>query len=122
MAQHNDFGNEAETQARDYLVAKNYTILAQNYRYLKAEVDLIARQNNSIVFVEVRARNHDFVVSPLESISKKKIKLLVMAANHFTENFTENIEVRFDVVSIIAYPTERQIEHIQDAFEALDAE
>ena len=121
MAEHNDFGKMAEEKAKAYFLAQNYQILAQNYRYLKAEVDLIVRKNQLISIVEVRARHENFVLSPLESISKNKIRLLIMAANHFVENFTESVEISFDVMSVILAQNDWQLEHIPNAFDAMDA-
>ena len=74
MADHNDFGKLAEELAESFLVEKNYKILAKNYRYLKAEIDIIAQFENQIVIVEVKARATDAFMLPQEAINKKKIR------------------------------------------------
>lgn len=122
MAQHNDFGKKAEDLAADFLLKNGYKILARNFRYQKAEIDIIAAKDNMIIICEVKARSTDVFNLPQESVNKKKIKLLVSAADYYLQEFNVLNEVRFDIISVL--PDEKQnlaIEHIQDAFEAFDA-
>lgn len=122
MADHNDFGKLAEELAESFLVEKNYKILAKNYRYLKAEIDIIAQFENQIVIVEVKARATDAFMLPQEAINKKKIRLIVSAANEFLETNNIELETRFDVISVL--PNEKgklEITHIENAFYAFDA-
>lgn len=122
MADHNDFGKLAEELAENFLVEKNYKILAKNYRYLKAEIDIIAQFENQIVIVEVKARATDAFMLPQEAINKKKIRLIVSAANEFLETNNIDLETRFDVISVL--PNEKgklEITHIENAFYAFDA-
>jgi putative endonuclease len=122
MADHNDFGKLAEELAENFLVEKNYKILAKNYRYLKAEIDIIAQFENQIVIVEVKARATDAFMLPQEAINKKKIRLIVSAANEFLETNNIELETRFDVISVL--PSEKgklEITHIENAFYAFDA-
>ncbi|MEA1849980.1 MULTISPECIES: YraN family protein [Chryseobacterium] len=122
MAQHNDFGKKAEDLAADFLLKNGYKILARNFRYQKAEIDIIAAKDNLIIICEVKARSTDVFNLPQESVNKKKIKLLVSAADYYLQEFNVLNEVRFDIISVL--PDEKQnltIEHIQDAFEAFDA-
>lgn len=122
MADHNDFGKLAEELAENFLVEKNYKILAKNYRYLKAEVDIIAQFENQIVIVEVKARATDAFMLPQEAINKKKIRLIVSAANEFLETNNIELETRFDVISVL--PSKKgklEITHIENAFYAFDA-
>lgn len=122
MANHNDFGKLAEELAENFLVEKNYKILAKNYRYLKAEIDIIAQFENQIVIVEVKARATDAFMLPQEAINKKKIRLIVSAANEFLETNNIELETRFDVISVL--PNEKgklEITHIENAFYAFDA-
>lgn len=122
MADHNEFGKLAEELAESFLVEKNYKILAKNYRYLKAEIDIIAQFENQIVVVEVKARATDAFMLPQEAINKKKIRLIVSAANEFLETNNIELETRFDVISVL--PNEKgklEITHIENAFYAFDA-
>lgn len=122
MEDHNDFGKKAEELAAEYLQKNGYKILVRNFRYQKAELDLVAEKDSLIVVVEVKARSTDVFNLPQEAVNKRKIKLIVSAANYFMEEYNKNQEVRFDIISIL--PDENKnlvIEHITDAFEAFDA-
>jgi len=121
MADHNDFGKIAEDLAVDFLIKNHYKILARNFRYLKAEVDIIAEFENQIIIAEVKARNTDIFLEPQEAVNKKKIKLLVSAANYFIEENNINKEVRFDIISVL--PNQKktlEIHHIIDAFQSFE--
>ena len=122
MADHNDLGNLAEEMAAEFLIDLGYKILTRNYRFQKAEIDIIALFNKEIIIVEVKARSSDVFLEPQEAVTKRKIKLVVMAANEFMRagNRTEN--VRFDIISVL--PDDNgvlKIKHLPDAFEAFDA-
>lgn len=122
MAEHNDFGNLAEQLAADFLDKKGYKILVKNYRYQKAEIDIIASFENLIIIVEVKARGSDIFMEPQEAVTKKKIKSLVMAADFFMKDRNLDQEVRFDIIAVL--PDERkklQITHLEDAFQSFDA-
>lgn len=121
MADHNEFGKIAEDLAVDFLVKNQYRILARNFRYLKAEVDIIAEIENQIVIVEVKARNTDAFLEPQEAVNKKKIKLLISAANYFIEENNINKEVRFDIISVLPNQQKTlEIHHIIDAFQSFE--
>lgn len=122
MASHNDLGKKAEDLAAEFLIKSGYKILVRNFRYQKAEIDIIAEKDNLIIITEVKARSTDAFMLPQESVNKRKISLIVSAANHYMEEFNKNQEVRFDIISVL--PNEKGkliIEHIVDAFEAFDA-
>lgn len=122
MATHNDFGKKAEDLAVEYLQKNGYRILIRNFRFQKAEIDIIAEKDNLIIITEVKARSTDAFILPQEAVTKSKIKLIVSAANHYLEEFNKNSEVRFDIISVIPDPKGNlTIEHIIDAFEAFDA-
>ncbi|AZB00774.1 YraN family protein [Chryseobacterium joostei] len=122
MADHNDFGKIAEDMAADYLQKSGYKVIARNFRFQKAEIDIIAEKNDLIIIVEVKARSTDAFMLPQEAVTKTKIKSIVSAANHYMEEFDKDNEVRFDIISVL--PDEKRnliIDHIPDAFQALDA-
>lgn len=122
MADHNDFGKKAEELAAEYLQKNGYKILVRNFRYQKAELDLVAEKDSLIVVVEVKARSTDVFNLPQEAVNKRKIKLIFSAANYFMEEYNKNQEVRFDIISILSDENKNlMIEHIIDAFEAFDA-
>ncbi len=121
MADHNDFGKMAEDLAVDFLIKNQYKILARNFRYLKAEVDIIAEFENQIVIVEVKARNTDVFLEPQEAVNKKKIKLLILASNYFIEENNIDKEVRFDIISVLPNKQKTlEIHHIVDAFQSFE--
>ena len=122
MADHNEFGNKAEDLAAHYLLEKGYQILVRNYRYLKAEIDIISEYNGVVVVIEVKARTTDAFIEPQEAVNKKKIKLLVSAADEFMKQNNRNQEVRFDIISVLPNKENQySINHIENAFEAIDA-
>ncbi len=122
MAEHNEFGKLAEERAAEFLKEKGYRILARNWYWQKAEIDIIARAGNCIVIAEVKARANAFVATPEESVTKKKIRLLVTAADAFIqENIGEEVEVRFDVISVLKEGKDLLITHLENAFESIDA-
>lgn len=121
MAKHNLFGKEAEKRAAIYLENNGYKILERNWRFLKFEIDLIAHdlKTDEIVIVEVKARI-DPMIDPIESITKKKMRNLVTAADQYlTENDIEQ-ECRFDIIIIEKKKDDWLIEQIDDAFFASD--
>lgn len=121
MADHNDFGKVAEDLAVDFLVKSKYKILSRNFRYLKAEVDIIAEFENQIIIVEVKARHTDIFLEPQEAVNKKKIKLLISAANYYIEEYNIDKEVRFDIISILPNKQKTlEIHHIIDAFQSFE--
>lgn len=121
MADHNDFGKIAEDLAVDFLVRNQYKILARNFRYLKAEVDIIAEFDNQIIIVEVKARNTDTFLEPQEAVNKKKIRLLISAASYYLEENNIEKEVRFDIISVLPNKKKTlEIHHITDAFQSFE--
>ncbi|MDO3693975.1 YraN family protein [Wenyingzhuangia sp. chi5] len=120
MAQHNDLGNLGETLANEYLIKQGYTILDKNWRYLKAEIDIIALKENTLAIVEVKTRSTDFFGSPEEFITKSKIKMLITAADAYVQKRNLNVDVRFDVIAIVKNKKETTIEHIKEAFLAFE--
>ncbi len=116
MGKHNEFGKEGEKIATDFLIEKGYVIECKNYRYLKAEIDIIASKDKVLTIVEVRARANDHIIPIAQTITPKKIKLLVMAADHYVNFNNLDIEVRFDIITILKNKKIYRIEHLEDAF------
>lgn len=116
MGKHNAFGKEGEQIAMDFLLKKGYEIRCKNYRYLKSEIDIIASKGNILAIVEVRARSNDQIIAIADTITKKKIKLLVQGADHFVTENELDVEVRFDVITILKNQSIFKIEHLESAF------
>ncbi|MBO0323797.1 YraN family protein [Muricauda sp. CAU 1633] len=116
MGKHNEFGKQGEALAVAFLLNRGYEICAQNYRYLKAEIDIIARQGETVAIVEVKSRKMGFLEDISTTINAKKRKLLVLAADHYVLEMDLDVEVRFDVITVIQKGTDFEIDHLEDAF------
>lgn len=120
MAQHNDLGQKGEELAFLHLVQKGYKILERNWRYDHAEIDIIARIKNVLVIVEVKTRSAAIYEEPRETISDRKIRFLVNAAEAYIEEKNIDYETRFDVVAIKWFGENKyELNHIEDAFTPL---
>jgi len=116
MGVHNEFGKEGEELAAAYLVKKGYLIICRNYRYLKAEIDIIAQKGNTIAIIEVKSRSSAYFENIAETVSKKKIGLLVTATDYYVNTNKLEREVRFDIITILKKNDKFLIEHLEDAF------
>lgn len=116
MAQHNDFGALGEDIAVDYLRRKGYVILDRNWRSGHREIDIVARHNDTVVFVEVKARANAFYGNPQDAITRRKMHLLVLAADAYLRYNAIDLEVRFDVIAIIGTTDRPYIKHYERAF------
>jgi putative endonuclease len=116
VGKHNEFGKEGERIATEFLVKNGYKILYQNYRYLKSEIDIIAQKQDILAIVEVRARSNDQIIPIADTITPKKIKLLVMGADHYVTEHNLEVEVRFDIITILKNKKIFKIEHLEHAF------
>ncbi len=116
MGKHNEFGKEGEQMAVDFLIRNGYEIRCRNYRYLTSEIDIIAQKGPILAMVEVRARSNDQIIPIADTITPKKIKLLVMGADHYVSERNLDIEVRFDIVTILKNKAIFKIEHLENAF------
>jgi putative endonuclease len=117
MARHHHIGKQGEAIAQQYLEGKGYQILETNWRYRRAEVDLIAMDGPILVFVEVKTRSNDAYGQPEEGITARKEQMLVSAAHAYLEQNEHEDEIRFDVVSILYLDEESySVRHLEDAF------
>jgi len=116
MAEHNELGEKGEKFAVEYLLKNGYNILEKNYRYLKAEVDIIAQKGEVLVGVEVKTRSSDYFEDPQDAVKPKKIKLLVSAIDYYVVQRDLDVEVRFDIIAILYQNNKFTLEHLEDAF------
>lgn len=116
MAAHNDLGKKGEELAVTLLEKKGYEILARNFQFQKAEVDIIARKANILAIIEVKTRSTPNFGNPQEFLKGKQIQRLVKAADHFVTENNLNVEVRFDIIGIIRNKAGTKLEHLEDAF------
>lgn len=109
-------GDKAEQRACEFLQARGLNVITRNYRAISGEIDLIMRDNNEIVFVEVRSRSRQDYVDAIDSINRNKQKKILRTALFFLQQkkWLDKTNCRFDVIGI----HHDQIEWIKDAFTA----
>jgi putative endonuclease len=107
-------GSNGENLAAEFLVKKGFTIVARNYRWDKAEIDLIVRRDNWLIFVEVKTRNSNAYGEPESFVDDFKGRLIYKAAEAYIFSTDWQGHVRFDVVSVKPAPVP-EIVHFEDA-------
>ena len=116
MATHNELGKKGEDLAVEFLQKRSYDILERNWRFKKAEVDIIARKKDVLAIIEVKTRSTNHFGNPQDFVNQKKIKLLVEAINEYVTRKDLDVEVRFDIIAILKNQQTFEIDHIEDAF------
>jgi len=116
MAKHNELGALGEALAVEFLQKSKYKIVERNWRFKKAEIDIIAQKNNVLAIVEVKTRSSNYFGNPQDFVNQKKIKLLVEAVNEYVNAKNLDVEVRFDIVAITKSQNNFDIEHLEAAF------
>lgn len=110
-------GKLAEELAVQYLVERGFEILKQNYRYERGEIDIIAKDGEEIVFVEVKARLTDKYGLPEESVTEEKQnRVYSVAEGYLYENNLNEKICRFDVIAVEIHDKSTEIRHIRNAF------
>ena len=112
-----DFGRHCEFMARTYLEQQGYLILETNWRSGHKEIDIIAKEGEMLVIVEVKARkNEDFMFAE-DAVDEKKIRNLIRATHNYILQKGIDCDVRFDIITIILGDNgEYRLNHIKDAF------
>lgn len=118
MAQIHQLGKKGEKEARIYLQRNGYQILETNWRYGHNEIDIIAQNAQFIVFCEVKTRSSSKHGSPAEAVDDRKQKFMVDAAEAYLIEKKLDIEIRYDIISVIINKGVTTLEHIADAFTA----
>lgn len=116
MAEHNQLGKKGEDLAVDYLLGKGYEIIARNYSFQKAEVDIIAKKAQILAIVEVKTRSTADFGDPQDFLKPKQIQRIVLAVDEFVTSNKMDVEVRFDIIAIVKTNSTISIEHFEDAF------
>lgn len=117
MAKHNETGRAGEQAAAAFILQKGYEILDENWVSGKAEVDLIAYNEKTIIFIEVKTRSSIAFGQPEEFVSIAKQKLLEQAAQAYIDIMEHKGEIRFDIISVLLTQNKQfHITHIEDAF------
>jgi putative endonuclease len=111
-------GIKGENLAVKFLKEKGYRIIARNYKTPVGEIDIIAQDGNTVVFIEVKTRADEFFGQPFEAVNKRKRQKLKNVALFYLKRQVMEFPVRFDVLSIFYRENgKKEIEHIKDAFE-----
>ena len=117
MASHNELGRRGEAIAKAHLEAAGYEVLDENWTFGKAEVDLIAYKDQTIIFTEVKTRSSSGFGQPEDFVDNRKQKLLAQAADEYIYLMNHQGDARFDIIAILFTPQNTYtLKHIEDAF------
>ncbi len=117
MARQQTIGKLGEDHAAAYLEGQGYKIAERNWRYRKAEIDIIAWDNNILVFTEVKAKSYTYFGDPSESVSTYKERLILDASTEYMLRIGYDWEVRYDIISIVFDKNKNPtLTHYKDAF------
>ena len=116
MAEHNLLGIKGEMLAARYLAEQGLAVLEYNWRSGHKEIDLIAKERDVIVFVEVKTRSSVAYGDVRETVTPQKMRNVVLAAEAYVKKKMIDLDVRFDVVTILTRGDTYEIEHVRSAF------
>ena len=116
MANHNELGRKGEELAVDFLLKKGYEIIARNYIYQKAEVDIIAKKGGVLAVVEVKTRASADFGEPQQFLKPKQMQRIIKAVDFFVNDNEMDVDVRFDIIAIVLNNKGMNLEHLEDAF------
>lgn len=112
-----DFGRHCEFMARTYLEQHGYLILETNWRSGHKEVDIIAKDGEMLVIVEVKARKNEDITNAEDAVNEKKIRNLIRATHNYILLKGLDCDVRFDIITLVLDDKgEYKLKHIKDAF------
>jgi len=110
-------GDKGEDLAEEYLRTNGYTILERNWRWSRAEADIIAKEGDILVFIEVKTRTYPYLGQPEDFVNERKLLMLNDLANRYMESIGYDWEIRFDLIAIILHePFGHEIKHLKDAW------
>jgi putative endonuclease len=116
MAESHNLGQQGEDLAVDHLKKAGFNILFRNWKWGKHEIDIIAENNDFIIFAEVKTRSDDFQMHPVTAVNREKQNSIIRAANGYLQKFKIDKEGRFDVITVIKSVDSFKIDHIEGAF------
>lgn len=118
MFSRQQYGRKGERKAANHLRRSGYRILEKNYRCLYGEIDIIARQKDTLVFVEVKARSTDRFGDGKAAVSRSKQRKISQVALHYLKTHRHlDQKARFDVVAICGAGADMTIDWVRNAFE-----
>lgn len=116
---HIELGQRGEDIAVNFLRTNGYTILDRNYRWGKGEIDVVCKKQEMLVVAEVKTRNSMALGAPYLSVTRAKQRQIIKVANHYLLEKNLDMDVRFDVISIVLNRQLMDLEHIESAFYAM---
>lgn len=116
MGQTQKTGKRGEELAADFLTAKGYKVLEVNWRFYQYEIDIVAESGDELIIVEVKTRKSLYAGTPEVAVNKQKQRTLIRAANNYVNFNNIDLDVRFDIISVIISGEEHMVYHIEDAF------
>ena len=115
MAAHNELGKWGEMLAAEFVEKKGYEIIERDWKSGHHDLDIIARDEYTLVIIEVKTRRNRLFGNPEEAIDYKKRQSLQSAINHYVKSHHVNVPVRFDIISIVGtIGSTPEIDHIKD--------
>ncbi len=108
-------GRWGEQKALDFLIQNGYELLASNYRVRRAEFDLLMKDGNELVVVEVKTR-YNALLEPEKSVSKNQQKILIQGVEEYLKMHPHYASVRFDIIAIHLQDGKMDLMHFKDAF------
>lgn len=116
MVSQRDTGGFAERIAEQHLIKLGYKILDKNWYHGHYELDIVARDGDELVIVEVKSRQGLHYEHPSEAVTGAKIKRIVDAADAYIHEKNLDLETRFDIITIVFLNQKFELEHFKDAF------
>lgn len=112
-------GQQGERRAERFLRSLGYAIVERNYRTPRGEIDLVAKDRDTLVFVEVRTRRRDGFGGPLASVGRQKQRQISNTALHYLTHsgLRDRAAARFDVIGIVGEGRRADLTHVKAAFE-----
>jgi putative endonuclease len=116
MSESQSLGQKGESQAVAFLEKAGYRIRHKNWKSGKRELDIVAENNDYIVFAEVKTRTDDKWMDPRNAITREKQRSIIFAADGYLRTYNINKESRFDVIIVMGKEEPFKIDHIENAF------
>ncbi len=118
MTKKKRIGSIGEVEATAYLQKKGYDILEKNWRFHSAEIDIIAKKNDMLIFIEVKARTSDKFGKPEWLVKRQQQRLISSAAKAYMRKVNHEWMIRFDIIGILTDSHGKiiRLSHVKDAF------
>ena len=116
VAANKDIGNKGEEEAVNYLRGKGFHIITSNYRFKRNEIDIIAKIDDLLVFIEVKKRSTNKFGYPETFVNKHQTDRIMKASEEYQYQINWQGPIRFDIISIEVLSGKKEITHFEDAF------